>query len=65
RVLPDNPTNILYTNWQKLIPTLMDLQLKYYAQTIGQGLEKTNKVISACTTLSCTQKKTNSLCLFF
>ncbi|KAG2125734.1 hypothetical protein DEU56DRAFT_873029 [Suillus clintonianus] len=65
RVLPDNPTNILYANWQKLIPTLVDPQLKYYARTIGQGLEKTNQVISACATLSCTRKKTNLLCLFF
>ncbi|KAG0697549.1 hypothetical protein DFH29DRAFT_1003608 [Suillus ampliporus] len=47
RVLPDNPINILYANWQKLIPTLVDPQLKYYARTIGQGLEKTNKFVDA------------------
>ncbi|KAG1794166.1 uncharacterized protein HD556DRAFT_1205066, partial [Suillus plorans] len=65
RILPDNPTNILYENWRTLIPTLVDPQLKYYARTIGQGLEKTHKVISACATLTCAQKKTSLLCLFF
>ncbi|KAG1791589.1 uncharacterized protein HD556DRAFT_1200292, partial [Suillus plorans] len=65
RVLPDNPTNILYNNWRKLIPTLVDPHLKYYARTIGQGLDKPHKVISACATLSCAQKKTDLLCLFF
>ncbi|KAG2069322.1 hypothetical protein BDR04DRAFT_1022061, partial [Suillus decipiens] len=48
-----------------LIPTLVDLQLKYYACTIGQGSEKTHKVVLACATLMCTQKKTSLLCLFF
>ncbi|KAG1848710.1 hypothetical protein DFJ58DRAFT_662723, partial [Suillus subalutaceus] len=48
-----------------LIPTLVDPQLKYHACTIGQGLEKTHKVISACATLTCAQKKTSLLCLFF
>ncbi|KAG1765632.1 hypothetical protein EDD22DRAFT_745069, partial [Suillus occidentalis] len=63
--LPDRSTDTLYAKWRKLIPTLVDLQLKYYAQTLGQALEKTHDVISACGTHSCIRKTTNILCLFF
>jgi hypothetical protein len=65
RILPDKSTDTLYTNWHRLIPTLVDPQLQYYARTLGQALERTQDVISACGTLSCAQKRTNLLCLFF
>ncbi|KAG1735673.1 uncharacterized protein EDB91DRAFT_1348200 [Suillus paluster] len=65
RTLPDKSTGTLYANWKKLIPTLVDPQLKYYARTLGQALETTHNVISACGTLSCAQRRTSILCLFF
>ncbi|KAG0695573.1 hypothetical protein DFH29DRAFT_984921 [Suillus ampliporus] len=65
RILPDKSTDTLYANWQKLIPTLVDPQLSYYARTLGQALEKTHNVISACGTHTCAHKRTNMLCLFF
>ncbi|KAG1853791.1 hypothetical protein C8R48DRAFT_776949 [Suillus tomentosus] len=65
RILPDKSAEALYGNWRKVIPTLVDPQLKYYARTLGQALEKTHDVISACGTHSCVQKTTNMLCLFF
>jgi hypothetical protein len=36
RTLPDKSMGILYANWKKLIPTLIDPQLKYYACTLHQ-----------------------------
>ncbi|KAG1728250.1 uncharacterized protein EDB91DRAFT_1314088 [Suillus paluster] len=42
RTLPDKSTGTLYANWKKLIPTLVDPQLKYYARTLGQALETTH-----------------------
>ncbi|KAG1755311.1 hypothetical protein EDD22DRAFT_957403 [Suillus occidentalis] len=39
-ILPDKSADALYGNWRKVIPTLVDLQLKYYARTLGQALEK-------------------------
>ncbi|KAG1770194.1 hypothetical protein EDD22DRAFT_977211 [Suillus occidentalis] len=65
RILPDKSTDALYANWQKLIPTLIDPQLSYHARTLGQALEKTHDVISACGTDTCAHKRTNLLCLFF
>ncbi|KAG2739058.1 hypothetical protein P692DRAFT_20756820 [Suillus brevipes Sb2] len=65
RILPDKSTDTLYANWQKLVPTLIDPQLSYYARTLGQALEKTHDVISACGTHTCAYKRTNMLCLFF
>lgn len=65
RILPDKSADALYGNWRKVIPTLVDPQLKYYARTLGQALEKTHEVISACGTHSCIRKTTNMLCLFF
>ncbi|KAG1859743.1 hypothetical protein F4604DRAFT_1930462 [Suillus subluteus] len=65
RILPDKSADSLYGNWRKLIPTLVDPQLKYYTRTLGQALEKTHDVISACGTHSCVRKTTNMLCLFF
>ncbi|KAG1724201.1 uncharacterized protein EDB91DRAFT_1239990 [Suillus paluster] len=56
RTLPDKLTGTLYANWKKLIPTLIDPQLKYYARTLGQALETTHNVIS---------RRTSILCLFF
>jgi hypothetical protein len=64
-ILPNKSTDTLYANWQKLIPTLIDPQLSYYARTLGQALEKTHNVISACGTHTCAHKRTNMLCLFF
>jgi hypothetical protein len=65
RILPDKSADALYGNWRKVIPTLVDPQLKYYTRTLGQALEKTHDVISACGTHSCVRKTTSMLCLFF
>ncbi|KAG1879476.1 hypothetical protein C8R48DRAFT_767734 [Suillus tomentosus] len=65
RTIPDKSTDALYANWRKLIPTLVDPQLKYHARTLGQALEITHDVISACATLSCARNSTSILCLFF
>lgn len=64
-ILPNKLAEALYGNWRKVIPTLVDPQLKYYTRTLGQALEKMHDVISACGTHSCVQKTTNMLCLFF
>ncbi|KAG2054503.1 hypothetical protein BDR06DRAFT_1049502 [Suillus hirtellus] len=65
RTIPDKSTDALYANWRKLIPTLVDPQLKYHARTLGQALEITHDVISACATLLCARNSTSILCLFF
>jgi hypothetical protein len=39
-ILLDKSADSLYGNWRKLIPTLVNPQLKYYARTLGQALEK-------------------------
>ncbi|KAG2053155.1 hypothetical protein BDR06DRAFT_1054409 [Suillus hirtellus] len=63
--IPDKSTDALYANWRKLIPTLVDPQLKYHTRTLGQALEITHDVISACATLLCARNSTSILCLFF
>ncbi|KAG1903010.1 uncharacterized protein F5891DRAFT_915420, partial [Suillus fuscotomentosus] len=63
--LPDKATDLSYSSWKTLIPFLVEPHLKYLAQTLATALEITPKVISACATLSCPQKRTSIACLFF
>ncbi|KAG2053166.1 hypothetical protein BDR06DRAFT_972420 [Suillus hirtellus] len=65
RILPDKATDSSYSSWKTLIPFLVKPHLKYSAQTLVTALEITPKVISACATLSCPQKRTSIACLFF
>lgn len=65
RILPDKSTDTLYRSWLALIPTLVQPQVQYTARTQGQPLERVNEVISACTSLKCTGKRTTLICLFF
>ncbi|KAG1836027.1 hypothetical protein C8R48DRAFT_783020 [Suillus tomentosus] len=65
RILPDKATDSSYSSWKTLIPFLVEPHLKYSAQTLATALEITPKVISACATLSCPQKRTSIACLFF
>jgi hypothetical protein len=65
RRIPDNSINTLYSSWSSLIPTLVEPQVKYYARTRGQPLERTHEVISACATLKCESKRTTLICLYF
>ncbi|KAG2122849.1 hypothetical protein BD769DRAFT_1360233 [Suillus cothurnatus] len=64
-MLPDKATDLLYSSWQTLIPSLASPHLKYSEQTLATALDITPNIISACTTLSCTQKHTSITCLFF
>ncbi|KAG1811362.1 uncharacterized protein BJ212DRAFT_1212187, partial [Suillus subaureus] len=64
-VSPDKSTDTLYHSWLVLIPTLIQPQVQYTAQTQGQPLERVNEVISVCTTLKCTGKQTTLICLLF
>ncbi|KAG1889575.1 hypothetical protein F4604DRAFT_1529712, partial [Suillus subluteus] len=52
-------------NWQGVIPTLIKPLLNYLARTVGQPLEKSPSVISACAVNSCAQKRSSIVCLFF
>ncbi|KAG1849132.1 hypothetical protein DFJ58DRAFT_662561 [Suillus subalutaceus] len=52
RILPDKMANNLYTSWKALIPTLVDLHLKYSARTHGHPLAEICLVISACASSS-------------
>ncbi|KAG1857649.1 hypothetical protein C8R48DRAFT_775569 [Suillus tomentosus] len=45
-IWPDRSTQTLYSSWSTLIPTLIEAQLQYSAQTHGKPLEKIQKVIS-------------------
>jgi hypothetical protein len=65
RTVPDKSTDMLYTSWKALIPSLVDPHLKYSARTLATALGTVPNVISACTTLSCPQKRTLIVCLFF
>ena len=65
RITPDKSMDTLYASWKALIPTLIDLHLKYSARTLAMVLETLPKVISACSTVSCAQKRTQIVCLFF
>jgi hypothetical protein len=64
RIWPDRSTQTLYNSWSTLIPTLVEAQLQYSARTHGKPLEKIQKVISACSTLTCASKRTSLVCLF-
>ncbi|KAG1867477.1 hypothetical protein C8R48DRAFT_771969 [Suillus tomentosus] len=46
RILPDKSAEALYGNWRKVIPTLVDPQLKYYARTLSQAKQQTCYVYS-------------------
>ncbi|KAG2336107.1 hypothetical protein BDR05DRAFT_978861 [Suillus weaverae] len=65
RILPDKATDLSYSSWKMLIPFLIEPHLKYSARTLATALEITPRVISACATLSCPQKRTSITCLFF
>ncbi|KAG2136082.1 uncharacterized protein EDB93DRAFT_1242431 [Suillus bovinus] len=65
RILPDKATDLLYSSWKTLIPFLIEPHLKYLARTLVTALEITPRVISACATLLCPQKRTPITCLFF
>lgn len=65
RTVPDKSTDMLYTSWKALIPTLIEPHLKYSARTLATALVTTPNIISACATLSCPQKRTSIVCLFF
>ncbi|KAG1878078.1 hypothetical protein DFJ58DRAFT_720825 [Suillus subalutaceus] len=65
RILPDKATDLSYSSWKTLIPFLIEPHLKYSAQTLATALEITPRVISACATLLCPQKRTSIVCLFF
>jgi len=66
RISPDQLADSLYSSWSTLIPTLVDVQLKYSARTHGKPFQNPHEVISACT-LQCTStpKRTSLICLFF
>ncbi|KAG2113977.1 hypothetical protein DEU56DRAFT_874329 [Suillus clintonianus] len=55
----------LYGNWQGVIPTLIKPLLNYLARTVGQPLEKSPSIISACAVNSCAQKRSSIVSLFF
>ncbi|KAG1794286.1 uncharacterized protein BJ212DRAFT_1292086, partial [Suillus subaureus] len=54
-ILPDKMANNLYTSWKMLIPTLVDVHLKYSARTHGHPLPEICPVISACASPGCAQ----------
>ncbi|KAG1769968.1 hypothetical protein EV702DRAFT_1181682 [Suillus placidus] len=65
RTQPDLTSTRLYDSWKALIPTLVEIQLDYTAQTLGAPLERTPKVLSLCSSHTCAQKRTSLTCLFF
>ncbi|KAG1833648.1 hypothetical protein DFJ58DRAFT_642442, partial [Suillus subalutaceus] len=65
RTLPDKASRTLYGNWQGVIPTLIKPLLNYLARTVGQPLEKSPSIISACAVNSCAQKRSSIVSLFF
>jgi hypothetical protein len=65
RTLPDRSTDILYTRWKALIPTLIEPHLKYSTRMLATALQTVPPVISACAAPLCPQKQTPIVCLFF
>jgi hypothetical protein len=65
RILPDIAAARLYDTWKILIPTLVDVQLKYTQRTIGKILKRPPMILSACHSQKCAQRRTTMIGLFF
>ncbi|KAG1888274.1 hypothetical protein F4604DRAFT_1877402 [Suillus subluteus] len=68
RLLPNKMANNLCNAWKVLIPSLVNLHLKYCARTHGHALPEVHPVISACASQSshsCAQRRFFIVCLFF
>ncbi|KAG0692808.1 hypothetical protein DFH29DRAFT_817111 [Suillus ampliporus] len=65
RILPDIAAARLYDTWKILIPTIVDAQLEYTQRTVGKIPERPLRVLSACHSQKCAQRRTNMIGLFF
>jgi len=65
RILPNKMSNNLHSTWKALVPTLVEVFLKYSARTHGHPLPEACPVISACAKCSCAPQWISIICLLF
>jgi len=64
-IIPDPPTECLYSSWKSLIPTLVLPFLNYTFRMLGKPLPPYSPYILLCKENNCEWKLTKILCLLF